>query len=205
MRSFYNILLAVPAVLAAPQINRRQDANTVPGKWIVQINEDSALAPVLSTVQTLAGIQAKHKYEIGSFKGFSFDGDDAVLDILETMGAIKSVEPDRKVYASAPVPEPAELDARALTQQNPTTWGLARISHRSRGANNYIYDSTAGAGTYIYVVDTGVYTGHRDFGGRASMGANFVDDESATDGNGHGTHCAGTTGSTTYGVVSLSR
>ncbi|KAK4499078.1 hypothetical protein PRZ48_009590 [Zasmidium cellare] len=200
MRSFFNFLLAVPAVLAAPQINRRQDENTVPGKWIVQINEDSPLATVLSTVQTLAGVQAKHKYEIGTFKGFSFDGDDAVLDILETVGAIKSVEPDRKVFASAPVPE-AEIDARALVQQSPTTWGLARISHRARGANNYIYDNTAGAGSYIYVVDTGVYTGHQDFGGRASAGANFVEGESATDGNGHGTHCAGTTGSTTYGVA----
>lgn len=158
MRSFFNFLLAVPAVLAAPQINRVQDANTIAGKWIAQINEDSPLASVLTTVQSLTGVQPKHKYEIGSFKGFSFAGDEAVLDILQTMGAIKSVEPDRKVYASAPVPE-AELSDRALVQQSPTTWGLARISHRSKGANNYIYDNTAGSGTYIYVVDTGVYTG----------------------------------------------
>lgn len=33
------------------------------------------------------------------------------------------------------------------------------------------------------------------------MGANFIAGESATDGNGHGTHVAGTTGGTTYGVA----
>lgn len=74
MKSFLSILLALPAVLAASKINRRQTANSIPGKWIAQVNEDSPLASVLTHVQTLAGTRANHKYEIGSFKGFSFDG-----------------------------------------------------------------------------------------------------------------------------------
>lgn len=40
----------------------------------------------------------------------------------------------------------------------------------------------------------------QDFGGRASFAANYVD-SSSTDGNGHGTHVAGTVGGTTYGVA----
>jgi subtilisin family serine protease len=36
------------------------------------------------------------------------------------------------------------------------------------------------------VIDTGVYANHSDFGGRATLAANFVDDEEATDLHGHG-------------------
>ncbi|KAK4628870.1 Subtilisin-like protease 2 [Fulvia fulva] len=198
MKSVLSLLLALPAVFAEPTINRRQTAETIPNRWIAQINENSPLATVLTTIQTLTGVSPKRRYEIGSFKGFAFEGDDRVLDLLQTVGAIKSIEPDKRVYTTAPVGQLAE---RALTSQNPSTWGLGRISHRSRGSNVYVYDDSAGANTDIYIIDTGIYAGHSDFGGRARAGANFVEQESATDGNGHGTHCAGTTGSNTYGVA----
>lgn len=47
----------------------------------------------------------------------------------------------------------------------------------------------------------GINSAHTAFGGRAIQGANFVDGESIADGNGHGTHCSGTTASSTYGVA----
>ncbi|MBE3042902.1 S8 family serine peptidase [Candidatus Bathyarchaeota archaeon] len=40
----------------------------------------------------------------------------------------------------------------------------------------------------------------QQFGGRASFLANYAD-SSNTDGNGHGTHVAGTIGASTYGVA----
>lgn len=40
-----------------------------------------------------------------------------------------------------------------VTQTN-SPWGLASISSRTRSAVNYIYDSTAGEGTFSYVVGT---------------------------------------------------
>ncbi|CAK4030888.1 related to Cuticle-degrading protease [Lecanosticta acicola] len=85
------ILLALPEIFAVPKIIRRQTAHTLAEKWIAQINEDSPLASILTTVQAHAGIQACQQYKIECFKDLSFDGDDAMLDLLETVGAIKSI------------------------------------------------------------------------------------------------------------------
>lgn len=56
-----------------------------------------------------------------------------------------------------------------------------------------------GKGVTIYGIDTGVYTEHRCFGGRAKVGKNFIEGESDQDENGHGTHTAGTAACSEYG------
>jgi subtilisin family serine protease len=52
----------------------------------------------------------------------------------------------------------------------------------------------------VYVIDTGIYLANVEFEGRATWGTNTVD-QTTTDGNGHGTHCAGTIGGRTYGMA----
>lgn len=64
-----------------------------------------------------------------------------------------------------------------------------------------MYDNT-GAGVHAYVLDTGIRPTHQDFGGRASIAADFVGDgQNGNDCNGHGTHVAGTLGGTSFGVA----
>jgi len=55
----------------------------------------------------------------------------------------------------------------------------------------------------VYVIDTGIYAGHSDFGGRAAVGTDTVGD--GQDGNddcqGHGSHVAGTIAGKTWGLA----
>jgi cerevisin len=48
--------------------------------------------------------------------------------------------------------------------------------------------------------DTGIYTAHSQFGGRARWGITYGGYANA-DGNGHGTHVSGTVGGSQFGVA----
>ncbi|MFF9359518.1 S8 family serine peptidase [Streptomyces sp. NPDC014741] len=89
------------------------------------------------------------------------------------------------------------------TQENPPSWGLDRIDQtETAGDDAYTYPDSAGEGVTAYVIDTGVRTTHSEFEGRATSGYDAVDDDdSADDGNGHGTHVAGTIAGASYGVA----
>lgn len=52
------------------------------------------------------------------------------------------------------------MRATAVTTQSGAPWGLGRISHKAPGSTSYIYDTSAGSGSRVYVVDTGIYLEH---------------------------------------------
>jgi subtilisin family serine protease len=87
-----------------------------------------------------------------------------------------------------------------MDAESGATWGLGRISHRSKGSTEYDFDSSSGAGTCSYIIDTGVYAAHPELEGRATMVKSYIAGADSDD-NGHGTHVAGTIGSKTYGVA----
>lgn len=88
-------------------------------------------------------------------------------------------------------------------QFSPPSWGLDRIDQPNLPLDDrYVYPDSAGSGVTAYIIDTGVRISHADFGGRASYGYDAVDNDNiAEDGNGHGTHVAGTVAGTESGVA----
>ena len=100
---------------------------------------------------------------------------------------VKAVKADE----TAAVDEGAAGADSCSTQSN-AVWGLVRSGQRARKLNGeYTYEAD-GAGVQAYILDTGVYTQHNDFGGRAVHGVSFTGEEHGSDQNGHGTHVAGT-------------
>ena len=67
-------------------------------------------------------------------------------------------------------------------------------------SSEHLYARSGGEGVDVYVVDTGVSINHTNLQGRAYWGWTILDNQD-TDGNGHGTHCAGTVAGKTYGMA----
>ncbi|AGL21188.1 S8 family peptidase [Actinoplanes sp. N902-109] len=107
--------------------------------------------------------------------------------------------------AANPAVEYVEQDATVhvadVSTQNDPPWGIDRIDQKALPlSETYTYRSAAGV--TAYVLDTGIRISHKQFGGRASYGYDFIDNDStAQDCQGHGTHVAGTIGGSTYGVA----
>ena len=127
------------------------------------------------------------------FVAFGASGTVAVAPLLRLIIILQvdSVEKDSEVHILGE----KELGA---------TWGLARISHRPKLTfatfHTYLYATSGGEGVDAYIIDTGCYVNHTDFGGRASWGKTIPADVDE-DGNGHGTHCSGTIAGSKYGVA----
>lgn len=97
----------------------------------------------------------------------------------------------------------------SLMTQEDAPWGLKRLSKESLASSSifafegdsYRYPSSAGKDVDVYIIDTGINIEHEDFEGRAKWGKTIPLFDLDIDGNGHGTHCAGTIGSKTFGVA----
>ena len=125
-----------------------------------------------------------------SFNGFAARLNQGQLNALQHNPNVEYVEEDAVVQNSA--------------TQSGATWGIDRTDQRALPlSGTYNYTTTA-SNVNAYVIDTGIYTSHAQFGGRATnvydaLGGN------GQDCNAHGTHVAGTIGSSTYGLANAVR
>ncbi|MGI9409762.1 MAG: S8 family serine peptidase [Hyphomicrobiaceae bacterium] len=128
---------------------------------------------------------------------------DWVRNGLRILADISTQDPQ---LLQLPPPEATESDVELIPRAAAAgmTWGLEAI-----GVPRTRYD---GDGIRLCILDTGLDLDHVDFLGRAVHAASFISGETAQDGNGHGTHVAGTaagpvapeSGVIRYGVASAS-
>ncbi|MEV4969403.1 S8 family peptidase [Streptomyces scopuliridis] len=186
--------LAVPAQ-AAPAVGTVVGADAkdaVQGSYIVTLKKSAGLKSASAAGRSVVseyGGTVKRTYT-AALNGYAAELSPAQARRLAADPAVDKVFQDREVHTLA-------------TQTNPPSWGLDRIDQAALPLNNsYTYPDSAGEGTTVYVIDTGVRITHQDIAGRASYGYDAVDnDNTAQDGNGHGTHVAANAAGTAYGVA----
>ena len=94
-------------------------------------------------------------FHFGGLFGYSGAFDDDTLSQIKTSNEVDYVEEDKIMVAY-------DLEV----QENPPSWGLGRISSKASDygtravaePEKYTFDSSAGAGVNVYVLDTGIFT-----------------------------------------------
>lgn len=211
------LALALAAALASPAFaaELKKVDNPIPGQYIVVFNsadirervdserlagrldKASAASPDMAIAaeveRTVVDVASRYDLDVRqlythALHGMVVQADERKLARLLNDPRVEFIEEDGYVELSA--------------TQTGATWGLDRVDQRDRPLNGtYIYDPLA-ANVRAYIIDSGIRTGHTQFGTRLLSGYSAINDGRGTnDCNGHGTHVAGTVGGTTWGIA----
>jgi aqualysin 1 len=180
------------AAAAAPAPAVVQVADAVPGSYIVTL-KPSAATSATGERALARSLAAGHGGKVTQ----------VYTTVMDGFAASGLTEAEAKALASDPAVERVEQDGLVHGDgtQGGAPLGLDRIDQRGGRDGKYTFaNATPGAGVNVYVMDSGIYTGHNDFGGRASVAVDTYGGD-GSDCHGHGTHVAGTVGGGTYGVA----
>ncbi|CAE6468220.1 unnamed protein product [Rhizoctonia solani] len=137
---------------------------------------------------TLSKVESSRATHFNSriFNGYAIRLDDqATVKSLSSLDSVEYIEPD------------VAFSVASLVTQTNAPWGLHAITRS--------YDSSAGQGVDVYILDSGVYSNHTDFANRVEQSPVFARYTTTGDIFGHGTHVAGIAAGTRFGVAKQAR
>ncbi len=190
---YYAILAALPlAVLAAPA-SAQNAGDKIPGAYIcvfdASVTADRVPAAARAAAQAATG-QVDRTYT-KALRGFSVRASaQGIANMRAKNTAIRFCEQDQVVTIGQ-----NKRPGGGTTQPAQTVpWGVARV----RGG-------ASGTFATAWVIDSGIELTHPDLRVDTARSRSFVTDSSPNDGNGHGTHVAGTIAAinNTIGVVGV--
>jgi thermitase len=169
--------ILAPAASAADRIVlKRASGLTAAERADIRDDADVALTETLP----VAGLEVVHPT----------DGDTtrALSDLNDNPDVVWAERDERRTLSA----DPLEGLEWGLNNVGQSIWGIRGTTDADIDAPE-AWAVTRGAGATVAVVDSGVDTGHPDLAPNLLPGWDFVDDDAdPTDGNGHGTHVAGT-------------
>ena len=196
-------LLLTLVAMAAAMKTMVPEPELIPGQYVIRIDENvyktkAEVQEFLDSIEKEFQIYSVRINSIGSLRLAFVKGKHENVMKAKNMRGVKYVEQNQVVRLSQCEQQPA-----------PSLWGLDRTDQREAvpysdpfgSDGEYTWGEHIGSSAVAYVLDTGIDIDHSDFGDRATWGFTAPDIPNDGDQNGHGTHCAGTIGGTTYGLA----
>jgi subtilisin family serine protease len=158
----------------------------VPDGYIVVLRDDVRNVPdVASDMARAYGLSIGYTYST-VLNGFSATVPAARYQALQSDARVNYIEPDYiATIVQGPPPGKGPGGGDGGSSKQATPWGIIRVG-----------GPVTVTGTTAWVIDTGIDLNHADLNVDANRSRNFVTrgKDSPADGNGHGTHVAGTIG-----------